>query len=181
MKTTWSSRCRTAAFYVTDSWSFDLSVKARDSDPPFRLPRLKSCVVESTCPLPHAPARTFRGLTEKAKGEEGESNEEATVMPGSGLRETFSKGIPKKNVCRWAADSCARLQSVSWSQPSRGMSGLELVPFRPGNFQSAEKNPEPRPCCPSRLLCAHAPRFQPESDRLLCFRNGSPALPALTL
>lgn len=102
-------------------------------------------------------------------------------MPGSGLRETFSKGIPKKNVCRWAADSCARLQSVSWSQPSRGMSGLELVPFRPGNFQSAEKNPEPRPCCPSRLLCAHAPRFQPESDRLLCFRNGSPALPAPTL
>lgn len=93
-------------------------------------------------------------------------------MPGSRSIETFEKGIPKKNAlfCRFVSDSSARLQSRSWIPPSRGMSrtGLGSVPFWPGNFQCAEKNPRIQYLLPPPyLLCPSSVPTQPLSNESL--------------
>ena len=120
----------------------------------------------------------FRGLFRKSQRKREGGFKEVTLMPGCNFTETFSKGIPKKNVLFInlflipLRSSSPGLGACPWGE----CPWLGSVPFWPGNFQGAEKKSTnwvlAAPFLPPLpLLCAHAAPFEWEFDRVLYFRK----------
>lgn len=81
-----------------------------------------------------------------------------------------------------ASDSSLRLQSRSWSRPSRGMSGTRVSTFLAWEFPVCRKKSTnlvlATPSLPPlAVLSAHATQFEREDDRILYFRKQALSFP----